>query len=74
VVVLEFDRATHGAALGIRFESSQNLAAWLVANDLVEQVQPLGPLTEHVRLVDAQNLPVRFFRIVATLAGAGQTR
>jgi hypothetical protein len=71
VVLLEFDRAAHGAALGVRFESSQDLAAWLVASDLVEQVQPLGPLTEHVRLVDASNLPARFFRVVATLAGGG---
>lgn len=72
VVVLEFDRATYGPALGIRFESSQNLAAWLAANDLLEQVQPLGGGLERVRLVDAQNLPVRFFRLVGNLAGAGQ--
>jgi|GEM_PF-1232544 len=74
VVVLEFDRATYGANLGVRVESSQDLAAWLVANDLVEQVQPLGPLTEHVRLVDAQNLPLRFFRLVADLVDGGGAR
>ncbi len=69
VAVLEFDRATHGPTLGIRFESSQNLVAWLAANDLLEEVQPLGGGMEHVRLVDAQDLPARFFRLVANLAG-----
>jgi hypothetical protein len=68
VVVLEFDRATGAAALGIRFESSQNLLTWLGASDLIEEVQPLGGGLEHVRLIAAQNLPIRFFRLVGELA------
>ncbi len=71
VVVLEFDRSTHAAALGIRFESSQNLLTWLVASDLIEEVQPLGGGLECVRLLDAHNLPARFFRLVDELAGGG---
>lgn len=72
VVVLEFDRAAYGTALGVRVKSSQDLAAWRIASDLVEQIQPLGPLTEHVRLVDAGNLPARFFRIEVSGPAGGK--
>ena len=71
VVIIEFDRATSSPSVGIRFESSEALNQWLEATGLTEEVQPLTAGMEHVRLIAARDVPVRFFRAVAIL-GNGQ--
>lgn len=67
VVVIEFDRSTFTQFLGVTFESSETLDGWLTATGLTEIVQPLSPTQERVQLVGAQDVPVKFFRLVSTL-------
>jgi hypothetical protein len=71
VVILEFNRASGSASLGITFESSIDLDHWLAASGLSESVQPIAAGLERVTLVAARDVPTKFFRLVSHLLGAG---
>ncbi len=71
VVVLEFDRTTYSQSFGIRFEDSEDLDAWVNAAGLTEHVQPIDGSIERVRLMSPRDVPMKFYRVAADLAGMG---
>ena len=71
LVIIEFDRTTFSQSLGVTFESSEDLDAWLEATGLTETVQPLSPTQERVQLVAVQDVPIKFYRLVTAVVGTG---